>query len=295
MISIGTFDRKIINLTDTNENIIDTNSGIRVICTNEDGSRIFTSSFYDYSIQVWNPIDSTLIYNLYGHNDTINTIIYDKYFDRIISGSDDFTIKIWILNQLDPILSLEDHQEPINSICIDYNGGINSKIISGSDDCTIKIWDFNSEDPLNTLDLHTEAVNVVCFDNDLKIIISGGNDNNIFCTDINTGMVLKNFNDHLNAIISICCDENNKKLYSSSFGEFKIRNYVSGDIYYAFYTTFTINYICINNDGSQFFVLTNDEIVKIINSETNEIIREINEYAAVSICYTNINYDILLK
>ncbi|MEE0961888.1 MAG: hypothetical protein U0L54_05005, partial [Bacteroidales bacterium] len=56
---------------------------------------------------------------------------------KIISGSNDKTIKIWDANTGECLKTLEGHSQPVYSVSYSPDG---TKIISGSFDNTIKIW-----------------------------------------------------------------------------------------------------------------------------------------------------------
>ncbi|MBQ2387231.1 MAG: hypothetical protein II300_08135, partial [Bacteroidales bacterium] len=71
------------------------------------------------------------------HSDFVNSVAYSPDGTKIISGSDDGTIKIWDANTGKYLKTLEGHSDWVNSVAYSPDG---TKIISGSDDGTIKIW-----------------------------------------------------------------------------------------------------------------------------------------------------------
>jgi WD40 repeat protein len=83
----------------------------------------------------------------------------------IISGSDDCTIKIWDINSLECIKTLDLNNSVLSSMFV-----INNLIIGGLYDHTVKIWDINTYECIRTLH-HDNFVCSVCATS--KIIISG--------------------------------------------------------------------------------------------------------------------------
>jgi WD40 repeat protein len=74
--------------------------------------------------------------------------------EKIISGSEDKTIKIWTR---DGVLknTLTGHKGAIQCLKLFFSYG---KLLSGSSDCTIKIWGLISGSCLNTLNGHLDSV-----------------------------------------------------------------------------------------------------------------------------------------
>lgn len=84
------------------------------------------------------------------HSDVLCVTVTD---DKIISGSDDQTIKIWDLGTGELLNTLSGHNSGIYSIIV--NKG---KIISASSDRTVKIWDLNTGKLETTILGHTNHV-----------------------------------------------------------------------------------------------------------------------------------------
>ena len=57
---------------------------------------------------------------------------------RIVSASDDKTLKVWCLETGQRLVTLRDHTDGVT--CLQFNDSI---IVSGSYDKTVKLWDFS--------------------------------------------------------------------------------------------------------------------------------------------------------
>jgi WD40 repeat protein len=57
---------------------------------------------------------------------------------RIVSGSQDHTLKVWNAQTGQETLTLTGHHEDVNSVAFSPDG---TRIVSGSEDGTIKVWD----------------------------------------------------------------------------------------------------------------------------------------------------------
>ena len=89
---------------------------------------------------------------------------------RIVSGSNDASIKIWDAVTGALIKTLNGHTGSVDSVCFSSD---NKRIISGSPYKSIKIWNAETGKLINTLDCHTSSVRSVCFSSDNKRIVCG--------------------------------------------------------------------------------------------------------------------------
>ena len=77
---------------------------------------------------------------LKGHKYGVESVAYSPDGTKIISGSHDYTIKIWDANAGKFLKSLEGHSYEVKSVAYSPDG---TKFISGLVGGSIKIWDAN--------------------------------------------------------------------------------------------------------------------------------------------------------
>merc|ERR1711991_222809 len=65
---------------------------------------------------------------------------------KIVSGSDDNTIRVWNVDTGECILTLKGHTSYVLSVGFNHDG---TKIVSGSDDNTIRVWNNNNMKPVS--------------------------------------------------------------------------------------------------------------------------------------------------
>ena len=78
---------------------------------------------------------------LTGHTDAVWSVAFSPDGQRIVSGSDDKTVKIWDANNGKELKTLTGHYT-VWSVAFSPDG---QRIVSGSRDNTLKIWDASEE------------------------------------------------------------------------------------------------------------------------------------------------------
>jgi WD40 repeat protein len=96
---------------------------------------------------------------------------------KVLSGSHDYTLKLWDNYKGVLIHTLRGHTNFVRSCCFSPDG---KRIISGSLDNTFKVWDSTEGlEIVSTKARHTNGINSICYNPDGKILVSGGLDSSI--------------------------------------------------------------------------------------------------------------------
>jgi WD40 repeat protein len=82
-------------------------------------------------------------------------------------------IKLWNLESLEQIVTLEGHSNKVNSVSFSPDG---EYLASGSDDYTVKLWSVESHKEVASLETHEYGVNSIAFSTDGKYLASGSDD-----------------------------------------------------------------------------------------------------------------------
>lgn len=114
-----------------------------------------------------------------GHTATINCIQYTPDGRRIISGSDDNTIRFWDIDDGVCVLGpLRGHTDRVTCLAVSPDG---RRVVSGAHDRTLRLWDAETGmalgDPLLS---HESPISVVAFSSDGARIASGDEDGNLY-------------------------------------------------------------------------------------------------------------------
>ncbi len=152
-------------------------------------------------------------YDLVKLSDPFIKLLQKKNY-KIISGSDDSTIKIWDADYGSLLHTLTGHTDCVCSVTISRDG---LRIISVSDDKTIRIWDASNGSLIHTLTNHNHSdLNVAISPNGLRIV-SGSNDNTIKIRDAVDGSLLRILTGHTNSVWSVAYSPDGLQIVSGSW------------------------------------------------------------------------------
>jgi hypothetical protein len=166
---------------------------------------------------------------LSGHVKMVNSLSWNNDDSKILSGSDDNTVKIWdgITGEL--LHTLEGHTRPVNSVSWNRNC---SKIVSGSYDGTVRIWDGVTCELLMTLkDDQDHTIDAVSWNNESSRIGSTSVDGTIIIWDAITSELLRKLSSHTDHVQCIGWNHDDSKLLSGACDNtIKIWSVVTGEL-----------------------------------------------------------------
>jgi hypothetical protein len=151
---------------------------------------------------------------LEGHTSWVMSVAFSFDGLRIVSGSDDRTVRIWDAVSGAVLHTLEGHTSSVSSVAFSSDG---SRIVSGSVDKTVRIWDAVSGAVLHTLEGHTSSVSSVAFSSDGSRIVSGSVDKTVRIWDAVSGAVLHTLEGHTGSVTSVASSFDGLHIVSGSY------------------------------------------------------------------------------
>jgi len=144
------------------------------------------------------------ILDFVGHTALINAIASFCGGTRLISGSQDQTVKIWNVEDGSCIKTLEGHDGWVRCVCV-VVGGEEDLIVSGSSDNTLKAWNIEGK-CLKTLQGHSSII-MCMIPFDTKHVLSGYSDKTVKLwnvVDDGEGVCIKTFEGHSDFVYCLC-------------------------------------------------------------------------------------------
>ncbi|KAK3282636.1 hypothetical protein CYMTET_9633 [Cymbomonas tetramitiformis] len=222
-----------------------------VSCVKWSGEGLIFSSSRDTMIHVWETGEGKLIRTLKGHGHWVNTMAlstehalrtgpydhnsreppedpeeakqiararYDELRggrpERMVSGSDDFTMFLWEPNEDKKHLArMTGHVQLINQVQFSPNG---QWIVSASFDKSVKLWDGATGKFITSFFGHIAPVYQVAWSADSRLILSGSKDSTLKIWEVRTRKLKMDLPGHEDEVYSVDWSPNGWRVCSGS-------------------------------------------------------------------------------
>jgi WD40 repeat protein len=134
-----------------------------------------------------------------GHSGPVASVAFSPDGTRIVSGSYDYTVRLWDTVSGAHLCALWAHFDLVNSVVFSPDG---TRIVSGSGDKTVRLWDTVSAH-ICTLKGHSGWVTSVAFSPDGIRVASGSADRTIRLWDADSGAHLSTLEGISGAVSSV--------------------------------------------------------------------------------------------
>ena len=220
----------------------------------------------------------SVVCTLTGHSKYVYSVAISPDGQTLVSGSSDYTIKIWELSTGQLLRTLTGHSEPVWSVAISPDG---QTLVSGSWDGTIKIWQLSTGKLLHTLTGHSTLVLSVAISPDGQTLVSGSHENTIKIWQLSTGQLLRTLTGHSEAVWSVAISPDGQTLVSGSWdGTIKILQLSTGQLL----RTLTghskhVDSLAISPDGQTLVSGSEDYTIKIWQLSTGRELRTLTGHS----------------
>ena len=166
-------------------------------------------------IEMWKISNETLVRELEGHTDSVESVHYSPCGKYVASGSKDATIRIWNTSTGEIVYLLRGHKEykggdkkthSIQSLCYSSDG---KYIVSGGYDKTVILWNASTGKIVRILkegsgkEAHSSGIKSVCYSPCGKYVISGHENGIINLWEASTGKTIYAIKEHKSAVLSL--------------------------------------------------------------------------------------------
>ncbi len=133
--------------------------------------------------------------------------------ERIVTGSEDRTARVWDARTGSCVLELNGHMGRLLSVVFSPD---DTRIGTGSDDGTARVWDARSGTSLLQLKGHSDSVNSVSFSPDGMRIVTGSDDQTLRVWDGLTGLCLLEVKVRMHSVDSVSFSPDGNRIVAGS-------------------------------------------------------------------------------
>jgi WD40 repeat protein/serine/threonine protein kinase len=163
----------------------------------------------DHSARLWRVADGTQIATFVGHD---NAVFHAQFLDetRIVTGSDDGTVRLWHLRRPDAPELLTRHETAITALSVHRD-----RVASASNDKHVRIVELAERTVIEVVS--SAAVWSLAFVADGEQLVTGAFDGNARLWSRQGGAPLRTFVGHREAILAVALDPSGRWLATGSY------------------------------------------------------------------------------
>ena len=243
------------------------------------------------------PPGGTLVNVLRGHQGKITTTLLTPDGKKVITGSEDYSVRVWDLERGTQLYILNKHTKKVNALAITTD---NTKLLSASNDKYIHVWDLIQGKCLTTLTGHTSYVNAIAISPTGNHAVSASSDNTIKIWDIATPFSNLNTNEgmrlintlygHTDSVDKVLITPDGRRIVSTSNDKtIRIWDLTSGEqLFILRGHQSIINILCITSDNR--YIISSsieDYAVKIWDLENGRLVSTVRGHSNYISAFTS--------
>src|SRR6516225_3253123 len=145
---------------------------------------------------------------LVGHRDVVVSIALSSDGTRVLSGSNDGTIRLWDLTSGKMIRALKGHRGQAWAVALSPDGEL---ALGGGQDGGLALYKVATGEQVRSFDHHPQAVRAAVFTPDGKRALSACYDNVLRLWDVKTGKKLRSFTGHTDSVMCVACSPDGRR------------------------------------------------------------------------------------
>jgi sterol desaturase/sphingolipid hydroxylase (fatty acid hydroxylase superfamily) len=203
---------------------------------------------------------------LSGHTAAVLAVAVSADGRRIVSGSEDGTVKVWDAVTAREQLNLKGHARAVRGVAITADG---QTIVTGSRDRTVKVWDAQTGREKHTLEGHTGEVLGVAVSADGRTVVSAGVDFTAKVWDAQAGEEKRTLTGPPGAVLGVAVSADGRTVVSANCETAKVWDAQTGRELHTLSGHRDLVYsVAISPDGQRIVSGSVDGTVKVWDAAT---------------------------
>ncbi|KAF9222321.1 WD40 repeat-like protein [Gyrodon lividus] len=208
-----------------------------------------------------------------GHKDAIWNMAYLPGGERVVTCSNDGTVRIWNVEDGEQEGTLMEHDDWLNGLTVTRDG---KRILSGGGDKKMKVWDVETHELIEEWEDHTGGIRCIAMSPGDQLVASGGDDGKIVIREMKKGGQIKHTIQAGSQVWSVSFSPNGEKVAAAVYD-------VAGDVIRVYDVEtgklalgpikghkHDVNCVLWSLDGCRLFSASDDRSIRCWNSETGE-------------------------
>ncbi|CAL1541616.1 unnamed protein product [Lymnaea stagnalis] len=175
--------------------------------------KLLVAGTEDKYIKLFNPGTRSLLRTFMGHTGPVHVTKFLQDQFRVISGSDDKTVRVWDIPTEKEVHIYQEHQDYIR--CGVASQSSQDLFLTGAYDHTVKLWDARTPSSVLTVSHGSPVESVLMFPNGGIFFSAGGNVVKVWDA-LAGGKLLATLSNHHKTVTSLCFCSNYERLMSAS-------------------------------------------------------------------------------
>jgi WD40 repeat protein len=219
-------------------------------------------------------------YTVDRHSGGISAIAVTPDSRRVITASDDATVRVWDLNTGRQLRVFTGHKDRVWGLAVSRDG---RTVVTGSLDADIRIWNIETGETKRIIDGHTGGVGCVAFTGDGKQVVSASADKTVRFWNPETGEQLRLLGGHAGPVTSVAVSVDGlRAVTASSDGDLRVWHLAAGNDFTSLShpEAEMIHSVAITPDGQTAVSCSADGSARIWDLERREIRHTLNAFGA---------------
>jgi WD40 repeat protein len=219
-----------------------------------------------------------LVRDLVGHSGTVTACVVTPDGRRVVSASEDRTLKVWDLEIGRVLATLEGHTNLVTACAVTPDG---RRVVSASEDQTLKVWDLETGRVLATVEGHARGVTACAVTPDGRRVVSASEDQTLKVWDLETGRVLVTLEGHTGGVRACAVTPDSRRVVSASHDRtLKVWDLESGRAHVTLGGhTGAVRACAVTPDGLRVVSASHDKTLKVWDLETGCVLATLEGHA----------------
>ncbi|MBD2169411.1 hypothetical protein H6G04_34175 [Calothrix membranacea FACHB-236] len=249
---------------------------IRSVAFSPDG-KLIASCGNDHTVRIWDSESATCLRIFRGHTDWVWSVYFVWGKRLVVSASSDRTAKIWSLDLGICVYTFHEPDREVWSVAFSNDG---KTLATGSAD-SVKLWNVWTNKCLKTFDDNSTRVRTLAFSPDHKTLVGSSDNQSIKAWDVETGKCLRSVKTApTGAIWAVKFTPDGQTVMSCGTDKIQLWNLGNGEPQMTLHEPHhRIRSLAYSPDKNLIAVGSDDQLVRLWNTQTGEIIKTFQGYS----------------